>query len=439
MKLFDMAWKDLRQSFRSMTAIMFMFVIPILITVLFWFMFGGGGDDNSFSLPQTSVALVNLDEGQLPAGLPTGQNLTDLPGEQGFDLAQTSSMGNLLQQILQGQAFAELVAVSVMDDETAARSAVDNQEVNAAIIIPPNFTAALMLPEETAVIELYHDPTLTLSPAIVESLIQQFADSFAFTKMGTVVTLEQLAESGVAVDEPLMQEVIGVFTTAAFTQAQGGESLVMVQAPPGSAASDNPISQILGQILAGMMIFFGFFTGASALQTILVEEENGTLPRLFTTPTPVAVILGGKVLGTFIMLLVQVTVLMFFGRLVFGIRWGSLGPVIMAAAGFILISAATGLFLASIVKNTRQSGVIYGGVLTLTGMLGMISIFTGGQTSPALEAVTLVVPQGWAVRGLQTAMQGGGAADMLPTLAGLLLWVVVFAAIGQYRLQRRFA
>ena len=38
--------------------------------------------------------------------------------------------------------------------------------------------------------------------------------------------------------------------------------------------------------MGGMMIFYAFFTGASTGQTILQEEEEGTLPRLFTTPTP---------------------------------------------------------------------------------------------------------------------------------------------------------
>jgi ABC-2 type transport system permease protein len=436
MKLFDMAWKDMRQSFRSLTGIMFMFVVPILVTALFWFLFGGSGDENSFSLPQTTVVLVNLDQGQLPTNPAVGTSLSNI---EAFDLSQISSMGELLQQILQGEAFSDLLAVTVSEDEAAARAAVDNQEVNATLIIPANFTDALMLPEETAVIELYHDPTLTLGPAILESLIQQFADSFAFAKIGTSVTLEQLAASGAAVDDTLMQLVVDEFTTAAFAQAQGGQSLVAVQSTAGSTAEDNPVTEIVGQIMGGMMIFFAFFTGAGTLQTILIEEENGTLPRLFTTPTPISVILGGKVVGTLITLLVQVTALMFFGRLVFGIQWGSLLPVILAAVGIVLISAATGLFLASIVKSTRQSGVIYGGVLTLTGMIGMMSIFTGGQVSPTLEVITLLVPQGWAVRGLQAAMQGGVTADLLPALAGLLVWIVVFVAIGQYRLQRRFA
>lgn len=435
MKLLDMAIKEIRQSTRSLTAIMFMFVVPILVTALFAFMFGGVGEGESFTLPQTAVVLVNLDEGELPA---TASVDPDITGQPDFDLAEVDSMGALLAQILQGDAFVDLLTVTLGEDAAAARTAVDNQTANVALIIPPNFTDSLMLPDETATIELYHDPTLSLGPAIVASLLRQFTDSFAFTKIGTSVAMTQLAEAGVPIDAALVQGVVNELTAAAFAQAQTEQTLVTMESPPGTSGEDNLLAEILGQIMGGMMIFFAFFTGAGTLQTILVEAEKGTLSRLFTTPTPVAVILGGKVLGTLIMLTVQVTVLMFFGRLVFGIQWGSLGMVVIAAASLILIAAATGLFLASLVKNTRQSGAVYGGVLTLTGMIGMISIFTGGAVSPTIEAITLVVPQGWAVRGLQTAMQGGSITDLLPTLAGLLVWMAVFVAIAQYRLQRRF-
>lgn len=436
MKLFDVAFKELRQSFRSLTGIMFMFVVPILVTLLFSFLFGRAGEGDSFTLPQTSLLLVNLDEGKLPDSASFGGDMT---GSQDFDFPPVSSMGELLVQILQGDAFAELLDVSAAANAAAARLAVDNQEANVALIIPANFTDALMLPEETAIIELYHDPGLTLAPAIVESVINQFADNFSATKIGASVTLAQLTETGVAVDEGLAQTVIADLTAAVLSQAQAGVPSVIVQPPPGTARDGSLLSQLLGQILGGMMIFFAFFTGAGTLQTILVEEEKGTLPRLFTTPTPIPVILGGKALGALITLAVQVTVLMLFGRLVFGIQWGGWLPVVLAAAGIILTATATGLLLASLVSSTRQSGVIYGGVLTLTGMLGMVTIFTGGQSSPAIKTVTLLVPQGWTVQGLQTALNGGSAADLLPTWGGLLAWIVIFTAVAFFRLQRRFA
>ena len=108
MKALDIALKDMRQSLRSKGAIVFMFVVPILITVLFSFMFGSiAGEDEGFTLPTVPVVLVNLDEGEAPG---------------------VGSMGAFLADTLQEEALAELMVVRELGDADAARTAVDNQE-----------------------------------------------------------------------------------------------------------------------------------------------------------------------------------------------------------------------------------------------------------------------------------------------------------------------
>ena len=101
-----------------------MFVVPILITVLFSFMFGSiAGGDEEFALPNTAVVLVNLDQGQAPG---------------------VGSMGAFLADTLQGRSVGRLITISEMDDAAAARTAVDNQEAGVAIIIPADFTDAII-------------------------------------------------------------------------------------------------------------------------------------------------------------------------------------------------------------------------------------------------------------------------------------------------------
>ena len=45
------------------------------------------------------------------------------------------------------------------------------------------------------------------------------------------------------------------------------------------------------------------------------------------------------------------------------------------AAGIIFSASSFGIFVNSFLKNTKQAGVLFGGVLTVTGMMGMIRIF----------------------------------------------------------------
>jgi ABC-2 type transport system permease protein len=193
--------------------------------------------------------------------------------------------------------------------------------------------------------------------------------------------------------------------------------------------------------MGGMMIFFVFFTTAASIETILTEEERGTLQRLFTTPTSHRAILGGKSLAGVITATIQIIVLLLFGRFIFSIDWGAILPVFLAVVGIVLAAAATGLFLVSFMQNTRQGGIIFGGVLTVAGMLGLIPVFTAGvpEQPEAVQTISLLVPQGWAMRALTETMEGGNVSDVLPFFGGLLAWALVLGAIGQYRLQKRFA
>jgi len=446
MKLLDVTLKDLLQSTRSAIILIFMFAIPILVTALFYFLFGGlGGGGNEFELPRTAVVVVNQDQGQLQmadlsGGASSGQ--AGLFGASGVDLSQAQSMGDVLTQLLQSDSFADLMTVSTASTEAAAREAVDNQDAGVAIILPANFSDAITGLDEQATVLMIQDPTLTIGPAVVESILRQLLDVFASAKIGTSVSVEQLAAAGVTVNQDLVQGLVNQFTSGGTGLGTGNSSaLIQIEAPPGVEQGANPLGEILSLILGGMMVFFAFYTGAAAMETILTEEERGTLARLFTTPTSHRTILGGKALAVLITLVVQVTALMLFGRVVFGVNWGDPLPAVLAGLGLVLVAASSGLFLVSWLKNTRQTGIIFGGVLTVTGMLGLIPVFTAGvpNQSAAVQTVSLLVPQGWAMRGLTIAMDGGGLAELWPTLLVLLIWSLVFAFIGQYRMQRRFA
>lgn len=415
MKLLALAIKDMTQAARTALVWVFMFVVPLGITLLFYFMFGDIAAGDAFDLPQTTVAVVNLDQGSLPDG---------------------GSLGDVLVDLLQQDAFAQLVTVNQAADGAAARSSVDQGNSDVALIVPAELTAAMLSGQGGATVELYHDPTVTLGPSIVEGIVTQLLDEFAVTAIGTRVTIAQLQAAGVSITPQVTQEV----SRAVAATAQAEPPALVAITTGDTQVEANPLAELLGGILGGMMMFFAFFTGSATQQTILIEEERGTLARLFTTPTPVRTILGGKFLATLLTLVGQVVVLMGAGRILFGIDWGAPAPVLLAALGLILLAAATGLFLVSLIKNTRQAGVVFGGILTLTGMVGMMPIFISGAGVPdALRLASLLVPQGWVLRGLSLSADGATVAEIAPTFGVVLLWCAVFVAVGLTRMRRRFA
>jgi ABC-2 type transport system permease protein len=422
---------------------MFMFVIPILVTLLFFVMFGNaGGNDDGFALPTTSVIVVNLDAGTFPIEQFADSGIAEL---NGLDLADVQNMGDLLTGILASEIFADLMSVSEAADETAGKAAVDRQEAGLAIIIPQDFTEAVAGQLATTAVRLYKDPTLTFGPTIVESIVAQIVNGFSANKITIGVSMQQLLAAGVPFTQELPRslfEQFGVYSSSQGMVAFGDTSdLIDAKLPSTLEESTDLINEIVSLILGGMMVFFAFYTGAASIETILIEEERGTLARLFTTPNSHRTILGGKVLAAIFTVTIQVIVLMAFGRIIFNIDWGDPIPLILAGLGLVIVSAATGLFLVSLLDNTRQGGIVFGGVLTLTGMLGLIPVFTASAPNQpeSIKAVSLLVPQGWAIRGFTTAIDGGTVSDMLPILGVLLAWSLVFSFIGQYRLKRRFA
>jgi ABC-2 type transport system permease protein len=215
--------------------------------------------------------------------------------------------------------------------------------------------------------------------------------------------------------------------------------LVEVQAPPRQAAPTNQLSDLAGKIMAGQLIFFSFYTAAASAQSIITEEEQMTLARLFTTPTARTAILAGKFIATFAMVLGQALVLTVASALMFRIRWGEPLTVALVILGLVVVSSGLGLFLMSFVKNSRQAGLVMGAVLTVLGMAG--GLFSAGMDvlPRAFETVALFTPQGWAMRGWKLSLAGASPGQVLLPVAVVLAMGVAFFSAGAVTFRRRLA
>ncbi len=130
MKVLDITFKDTVRSFRSGFMLIMMFVAPLLITGLIYFAFGSP-QSGGFNLPVTRVRLVNLDRPDVHSGLAAGQMLLDR---------------------LQDGSLAKLLEVSNAADEASARAAVDRREADVAIIIPADFSTAIVAADSQAAV-----------------------------------------------------------------------------------------------------------------------------------------------------------------------------------------------------------------------------------------------------------------------------------------------
>jgi uncharacterized phage infection (PIP) family protein YhgE len=200
MKAIDIAIKDLRRSFRSTFAVIFMFGVPLLVTGMFYFMFGNIASDGGFNLPKTKVVIANLDEG----GPKSQVNPKNIPGGKKAD-----TMGDLIVSILQSEDLADLIEITLVTSAEAARTSVDNQVAQVAIIIPSDFSHQFADVDGTAKIEFYQDPTLNLGPSVIRAILNRFTDGMAGVKIAINVFMDEAdqnewattAESEICVEE----------------------------------------------------------------------------------------------------------------------------------------------------------------------------------------------------------------------------------------------
>ena len=423
-KLIDLALKDLTRYFRSLFAIGMMFLAPLMLTGLIYVAFGGFSS-GEVETPLTRLVVVDLDHP--PQDLPAfGQTLVDMFHDE--------SVSAWLQ-------------ATQLNDEYEARQMVIDRQADVAVIIPDGFTQAMIGggDQDDVDVLIIQDPTLTIGPVVIKNMVASLLDGARGGQVAIYTTTERRQSLGVEPAFPpgFLQVYQDWYIDFQRTLYHSPDAALVARSPNISGSAEKTtgsgMSEILAMVLAGQMIFFAFFTGAYSMMTILQEDEEGTLARLFTTPTQRSLILGGKFLAVLLMVVVQAGVMLVVGVLVFKVDWGQPASVAMAVLGQVIAATGLGVLLISFTKTAQQAGPVLGGGLTAMGMLG--GLFTVGFTDlPAvLNTTALFTPHGWVLKGWKVCLSGAGPSDLIvPVLVILAMGVAMFVA-GALIFRRRFA
>jgi ABC-2 type transport system permease protein len=424
MKLLDIAYKDLLRSFRSLFAIGMMVVVPLVITGLIYAAFGGMSSGKA-DLPALKVILVNLD----------------------IPLDNQPQLGKLLGDMLKDESVSSWLRVTEMADESSARAAVDRQEAGMAVIIPIDLSASVFANKPGGNILLVQDPTLTTGPLVVKNMMGSFIDGINGAKIAIEIIDQRLSDLGFQVDAASQMQPAAQYQEW-YTQFQKtlyhSPATALLITPPSTAGADQKdqagtMQQLLSLIMAGMMIFFAFYTGAYSMTSIIREDEEGTLARLFSTPTNRTLILAGKFLAVLLTVFIQALVLITVSRFLFKINWGSPLNIAIMVFGQVIAATGLGVLVISLVKSSRQEGPVLGGALTALGMAGGLFTIAVPNLPPAFATVALFTPHGWVMRGWKLVLTGSPSADLLLPLAVMLGMGIIMFFIGASIFRRRFA
>ena len=188
-------------------------------------------------------------------------------------------------------------------------------------------------------------------------------------------------------------------------------------------------------------MFFALFGINAAAGTILDEKEEGTFRRLLIAPIHKYALLGGKLLGQFILTLVQLLLLIGIGYVVFHLDINSWPAVILLLVCTSFAATGLGILLVSVVKTRRQLNPIVTLVVLVTSAIGGAwwPLFLEPQWMQAIAKIGLTA---WAMEGFNGVMLlGKDFMQVLPDILGLLVYGTICFIIGMrlFRFEQKTA
>ena len=388
------ALKDLKLFTRDRMALFFFVLFPFMFIFMFnTIMSGVGAEDDR--LVFHLVTLEEEAEGalshQIIASLETPDEPSLQPGEPMF---------------VRGNDYDEL------------RRQVEDKELGGFLSFPEDFTGGIYT-ADGAEIEVVADPEAVNYQAALNGLAQGISSWIGAEYVVRGAIIELAGEQAQAILESLTGQAIT------------GESLIEYASEKvGEVEAEQPSNFVI----PGYLVMFVFFAAALSAEAIVRERQNHTLERMLASSVRRSTIIGGIFTGTAAKGLVQIIIFWTVGLLAFDMDLGiAPAAVIILSFLMVIVSAAFGVMLATLVKTDRGAG-------SLATLSALIMAPLGGCWWPLfitpqwMQSLAKVTPHGWANNGFNKLMLfGADFTDVAPEMLALVIFAVIFGSIAVWR------
>jgi ABC-2 type transport system permease protein len=312
--------------------------------------------------------------------------------------------------------------VDVYRDEGDLRRDIRTGVVSAGLVIPDGYGAALDAGDD-ATVALVADPTSKSAAAVQAAVRATVGDRAAVVAAGRAAAGEGADPDAVAAARqeaaalaPETPEV-GVRT---ITVDDGGEVAL------GDFDYTAPSNLVL----------FTFVNTLVAGTALARERRQGITRRMLATPHGTGTILLGLGASKLSVALLQSTVIVVIGAVLFDVAWGDPLGVGLLILTFALVATFAGLFVGAIATDQEQAASIATPIAIALGMLGgcMWPLFL---VPPIMRAAGHLTPQAWAMDAWVTLIwERGGVAAIAGPLAVLAGFAVALGVLATWRLRK---
>ncbi len=392
MHIIDLALKDLLQIYRDWKAAFFLFVMPILFTVVFGYAFGGLGGGDEKADQRIPIGFSDQDKGQLSQVL--------------FDLLDTS----------------DAIRPVTFDGETTRDdldNMVDEDEIAAVLIVPTNYSDALLGGETIKLTTILKSDTAGGASAQngIQAAVTRLANSVDAANFSTQV----YAQHNPFVDESARQE----FFDEALNQAVAAwdnPPLALVTSQTGSDedAAEEPVNAF-AHSSAGMMVQFAIAGLIGAAEVLVLERKSGSLQRLLTTAISRTEILIGHFLAMFTMIFIQFAILIGFAQVFLQVEYfrAPLATLVVTVAA-TLFAASMGLLIGTLAKTPDQ--VVMFALIPMFILSGLGGAWVPLEfTSATFQTIAHFTPLAWAMDGFKNIIVRGMGVESVLIPSGVLL------------------
>jgi len=386
-KIMWMLKKDLLVLWRHKPRLFSIFIFPILMIALFGYGMGG-------SIENIPVVVVKESSGPVTDG-----TLSAIKGLSLYDVKD------------------------IITDADKAKKMVENGEVKAAIILPPDYED--INSSQSKAVTIYVDSsdqmaTQALVPAtqalFTEISAQLGIEKIQATSLASAQTASASSSSSVAALNP--QNIMNTINFQIVKQ-YGDIKYIDLLVPAILAMT----------VMMGAMMSMG--------ESLAGERERGELARLFMTPTSVATVVGGKIMSRLVIQTATAMVLIIAAIVLFGITIN--GSMLLSILLLILIALCfVGFGIMVSARVSTQEDYIQMVMPFSMPMMFISGVFYPLETMPWIfQKIAYLAPLTYANIALRGVMlKGATLADIWVNVAVLLGFTALFFILGVIRFNR---
>jgi len=406
-KFMWMLKKDLLTLWRHKPRLISLLLFPIIMITLFGYGMGG-------SIENVPIAIVDQSQG---------------------DMADATLMA------IKNMPLFEVKAITTNVNE--AKGMVENGEVKATVILPPNYDD--LTTDQSKMVVLYLDSSDQIAGQAIVPAMQGL-----FNQLSSQMGAEKLANLQVQNAVATGDTGTGVSENSDYTDGASGLS-----ENSGSESLSSSVSGIVNSInlqvnkIYGDIAYIDFLVPAVLAMTVMMscmmgmgqsiagERETGELARLFMTPTSVSTVIGGKIFSKLIIETVRALILLAAAMILFGI---TINGSLLLTIGVLVLGALTFVGFGIMVSATTQTQEDYTQIVMpfTMPMMFISGVFYPIETMPWIfQKIAYLMPLTYlnnAMRGVM--LKGFGIGDIWIDILVLLGFLIIFFGLGVMRFNR---